>query len=273
MLRELSDPSSLVSYPVPSPTSVDTSAPVSARSAVVVTRPTSHRGIYGAGLSDLTIFTPRVLQCPTPRVHTWVDVRTGEMCTEVKHYRYLGKWLPAPCRSNLCEPCSIRNARKIAGAIKLAEPSHTLGITQCGDKRKVSRFFADLAKTYPSLRYAYAIEEHPGGAGLHAHAFVHLDDSSVSQAVIDRSARRTGIGTVHLGTVEPGSRAVFFGYPFKDLADPGKRESFIAANGSGSPGGRTYLVHSSKSGFWRNGKGGKTCSRAHAESLSMARSR
>ena len=64
------------------------------------------------------------------------------------------------------------------------------------------------------------------------------------------AASRAGLGPeFKLVKPQPNSTQSFYGYGFKTLADPTQQATFMALNG-------TRLTHTSKSGFWRDGKNG-----------------
>jgi hypothetical protein len=141
-----------------------------------------------------------------------------------------------------------------------------------GDRPTINKRMADLytevRKTYPTLRYAWNSESNPAGTGAHVHAYIHLADEPLSQTVVDRASSRVGAGSVYVQQVPSTASVLWFGYIFKDLADPDRRESFTDLNGAST------LVHSSKSGMWRDSQDGPIIrTRAHAETLALKRSR
>ena len=213
--------------------------------------------------------------CPTPKTKEHVDPLTGEITEEIRYYwsPWHRSWMPARCGRVSCRACSIYKARRAAGAIYLSRPTHVSTFTLVGTDRAeinklMANLFTELRKTYPTLRYAWTAEWNPRNTGAHVHAYLHLADPDISQTVVDRSSSRVGAGSVHLMAIPETTSVLYFGYIFKDLADRERRGSFLQLNGEHT------LVHSSKSGMWRDGSDGPTIrSRAQAESLALRRSR
>jgi hypothetical protein len=167
------------------------------------------------------------------------------------------------------------NARRIAGAIWLAQPSHVLTLTQVGNsyediRKRMAKFFESLRKTYPTLRYTWQVEENPKATGNHALCFLHLADATISKAIIEKATSRVGLGPhFKLSRVPINASATFFGYQFKDLLDPEGSQRYLSLNGTPE---RQLLVHSSATGFWRDPGTGELLTRDEAESIALNRS-
>lgn len=236
---------------------------------------TSVRGIAALSEPFITVFDEWDTQCPTPKTDRYVDRQTGEIIEEPHLYwsQYLGKHVEAPCNRNSCPACAVRKARKIAGAIYVSRPRYVLTLTLVGDdyediRKRMGRFFDAIRRMYPTLRYLWTAENNPAATGTHAHAYVHLADSSISQVAVHRAASRTGVGSVDITPVPITARATYMGYGMKDLLTD-KRDEFLALNGRPE---RQFIVHPSR-GFYRDGATGKNLSRSQAESLALSRSR
>jgi hypothetical protein len=273
MLRELSDPPSLDSYTARYLTDThyldDVSTPVPQYTS-------ARRGISALGKLRPSIFARDInTECSTPKTKKVVDALTGEITEEDRYYwsTWYRSWMPVRCGRISCRECSIYKARRATGALYLSRPTHVLTVTLVGGDRpainkRMADFFTGVRKTYPTARYAWTAESNPAGTGAHVHAYVHLADQHLSQTVVDRASSRVGAGSVYVQQVPSTASVLWFGYIFKDLADPDRRDSFAELNGAST------LVHSSKSGMWRDGRDGPTIrTRAKAESLALKRSR
>jgi hypothetical protein len=209
-----------------------------------------------------SIFEATPPPCPTPKGYWSIDRSTGEMT----FHTYAGGWdhhgnpYPMRCGKNVCESCVIYNARRVAGAIKLAAPTHALCITLVGRDRSeinrtASRFAAVVRTQVSTFRWAWAVEGNPEHTGCHIHAYFHTGIAGlpVSKGTLHTASVRAGMGTeLRVDEVRPNSVASYFGYPMKSLADPNMRDGFLELNGSPS---RLRLIHASRTGFWRNSQG------------------
>src|SRR5665213_211699 len=273
MLRELSDPLSLDPYTARYLTDADYLDDVS---TPVPQCPSAARGISALPEQSTSIFARDInTECPTPKTKKVVDLLTGEITEEIRYYwsPWHRSYIPARCGRVSCRACSIYKARRATGALYLSRPTYVLTVTLVGGDRlainkRMANFYTEVRKTYPTLRYAWTAESNPAGTGAHVHAYVHLADVHLSQTVVDRASSRVGAGSVYVPQVPSTASVLWFGYIFKDLADPERRDSFTDLNGAST------LVHSSKSGMWRDGRDGPIIrTRAHAESLALKRSR
>ena len=278
ILRELSDPLSLDFYHPHGITTEERISDLDLDAYVPLPRYSSTlRGISGLGGRTPRIFDRDIdTSCPNPRMDVYVDGETGEIIERPHTYwnRYLGRHLEAPCERNSCPACAVRNARRIAGAIYVSQPTHVLPLTQVGDaypvvRKRLTNFFTEVRRTYPSVMYTWQVEANPAGTGAHALSYLHLEDESLSVLVLDRARARVGFGPVfEVERIPQAASVIYFGYQMKDLLSE-RRDSFLDLNGTPS---RLFLVHASR-GFYRDGMTGKKLSRSQAESLALRRSR
>jgi hypothetical protein len=186
---------------------------------------------------------PRLV-CPTPKaLGFYLDLNTGE-------------YVESRCTRNTCPVCCVINSWGLSRAIRRADPDYSITVTQVGQtwaaiSVRMRKFFQELVKYYPTLKYCYSVEPNPQGTGNHAHGYIHTaSNETIYEAVVAKAASRAGLGTeFRLVKPQPNSTQSFYGYPTKTLADPAQQATFMALNG-------TRLTHTSKSGFWRDGKNG-----------------
>lgn len=222
------------------------------------------------------IFRSSVPPCPTPWMSQVVDQNTGEILRESPRLILIrGVLVEDRCRRNSCPACAIAKARRIAGAIELAVPSHQFCVTMVGATCKeindnMRRVMNIMRKTDRSLRYVWAAEPNPNRNGAHAHGYLHCESAVIPRSLLQDACQRVGVGPhFKLEKVPTNSQAAYFAYPFKSLVIPDDREDFLNLNGSG--GESQQLVHASRTGFWRDGVGGRLLTRDKAQQLSYQR--
>ena len=230
----------------------------------------------GSNMNRLNIFNVSDISCDRPKKKRMLDPCTGEVIEEVqmRWEASRGSFLPVRCTSNSCWPCAVMNARRIAGAIQLSQPSHQFTMTSVPETsreiaRQVVRVFGDARKEIPSLKYMGAAEGNPGENGVHLHGYVHASPESTSQiqTTLAQSISRITEGNKALVGPVPASASVqYFAYPMKSLATQQLFQAYLDLNGSP---GRRMLVHASMKGFWRLGPGGQVYRRAQLESLAL----
>jgi hypothetical protein len=258
----------LVSYQSSSYQSIETDGP----------QPRSSYPNLSLVMDTPTIFNVDLPDCPNPRGREVTDPSTGEMVFiphcwigedgEERHNR---------CGKNSCEVCSVTNARRIAGAIRLAEPPWSFSLTLVGGSaaeitKRVSSFVHYARRDIPSVQVAWAAEENSRHTGVHVHGFLHAGDHDheIGGQTFDRAVARARVGRRwQLGRVPKESGSEYLGYPFKSLVLQEQRQIFLHLNGSPN---RHQLVHSSNH-FWRDGVGGPTLTRREAERIAYEHSR
>lgn len=218
------------------------------------------------------------LVCSTPKSYEEVDLRTGEIITKLYTYIHPATGLikPVPCGNKTCKVCGIVEARKLAGAIALAQPTHQFCVTRIGVtskeiNKRLSKFSEIIRGFYPTFGWVWSAEQNPGGTGAHAHGYYHLGDDprEVSPVIWARACAKAGIGSESLVDAVPyRARATHFSYPMKSLVDDDLRGGFLDLNGSSSC---RKLIHASRSGFFRDGKGGLGLTLEDAKKLSYGR--
>ena len=229
----------------------------------------------------LHIFSKQYLECSSPKAKKIIDMETGEVISS-PYLRYdpvTRSWIPTRCTRNTCVDCSIMNARRVARAIWLSRPTYVLCLTQVGSTkaevdRRLTRFFAHLRKAVPTLKHCWAVEPNPEGTGNHLHGYLHTGtvDLPIPEEAVEEACNRAGIGSrYYLKRVPKGASVSYFAYPLKALLHPAFRQGFLALNGTSK---QQKIVHSSQTGFWRDGETGETLRhRSDAESLAIERSR
>lgn len=219
-------------------------------------------------------FTCGYVECLSPKTKKVIDRFTGEISREVA-FRYdpvTGRYIPTRCGTTDCGPCSIMNGRRIAGAIWLAQPDYLLTLTLVGNtyeeiRTNINALFKAMRKTYPTLMHTWQAEWNPGGTGAHTLSYLHLDDRSISPAVVGECWPHHFL----LQRVLVNAAPPFFDYQMKSLTDDDERVRYIDLNNSPTTT-RPTLVHASP-GFWRDGKSGETMTRARAEVVANKRRR
>ena len=207
-----------------------------------------------------------------------MDKNTGETIFRPYGYNEVnGEWVSYRCERNVCEACVVINARRIAGAIHLSKPTHALSLTLVGDDYrticKTMGYFSNCVRqTIPSFRWAWAVEMNPGETGCHVHGYFHCDafDFGILPDVLDEARVYAGVGKeMDFNRIDDNADPTYFGYPMKSLVDPDLRETFLNLNGLPT---RRFLIHSSQSGFWREGAGGRILRREEAEIIAHRQS-
>jgi hypothetical protein len=224
------------------------------------------------------IFNVDLPLCPNPKKRAVIDDVTGEIDSVPHMWRdQAGNERVNRCSKNACAVCVVINAKRIAGAIQLAEPSWWFSLTLVGDSpsvinHRLALFVYYARKEVPSLQDAWAAEENPAWSGCHVHGYLHTaGERRISDEIFDDAVRRAGVGNHWAIDPVPNPHGVeYFGYPFKSLiAGDYMAHRFLDLNGSPN---RRRLIHSS-AGFWREGAGGRTTTRSQAEVIAFQRSR
>ena len=137
-----------------------------------------------------------------------------------------------------------------------------VGIAWPDISKRVASFFFEMRKYYPTLKAGYGVEFNPAGTGAHALCYMHTaTNENISSKVVAKAASRVGIGPVFdLQRPRPNSTQTFFQYQFKSLATAAGRAAYRVLNG---PKG---IFHTSKSGFYRDGIGGRPLTAKQAKS-------
>jgi hypothetical protein len=202
--------------------------------------------------------TPRLV-CPNPKPGAYyLDTRTGE-------------YEPSRCERNTCPVCCVINSWSIAAAIKRAEPDYVLVLTQVGiawsdTSKRLNRFFYHLAQWYPTIKYGFQVEFNPAGTGNHANVYLHTaGNENISPKTVTKCASRVGIGPVfNLKRPRPNCTTTFYEYGFKNLVDEATQDHYRELNG-------TRIFHTSKQGFWRDGRDGDSLTFHQAKVLARHR--
>jgi hypothetical protein len=225
-----------------------------------------------------TIFNVDLPDCPNPRGREVINPHTREMTfIPTKWHDDNGEERHNRCGKNACQVCSVINARRIAGAIRLAEPPWWFSLTLVGSSageitKTISMFVHYARKDISSLKVAWAAEENLGHTGVHVHGFFHAGDRDheIGNHTFDWAVSRAKVGhRWKLGRVPKEAGSEYLGYPFKSLVLLDQHELFLHLNGSPN---RRQLVHSSNH-FWRDGVGGPTLTRREAEKIAYEHSR
>ena len=133
-------------------------------------------------------------------------------------------------------------------------------------RKRMNLFFSVMKKYYPTIKHGYNVEFNPAGTGNHANCYIHTaSNETISPKIVAKAASRAGIGP-EFKLVRPQSNSTqsYYGYGFKALADPVTQAACRAVNGP-------RLFHTSKSGFWRDGKNGPPLSFKRATSRRPSR--
>jgi hypothetical protein len=229
-------------------------------------------------ISEIGIFAEQELVCCNPKGRDVVDRRTGEI-TRVPHLNVdarTGEARPMRCGSNSCAACAVWNARRIAGAIRLADPQSQFTLTLVGHDhatiRTLMKWLLDsLRAAVAEVELAWAAEPNPAGTGTHVHGYLHTGDTGrvVNCPEMAKALAEAGIYTIfRLDPVPRGAGSNHMSYPMKCLSDPDLREPFLILNGTPK---RLFLIHSTR-GFWRDGAGGEKLTRREAEKRAYRRS-
>jgi hypothetical protein len=198
-----------------------------------------------------TIFSRQHLVCPTPRLLARrVDRETGEITDTPRMVwsKYIGQQVPARCQSNSCPVCVILNAKSRAWNIYKARPSHTMRLGLVGDdlptiSKQMERLRGQIRKVYPTFEWLWCVETNPQGTGNHVHAYLHVADDTFNPKVIEH----LWSADMHVQRTPPRATVIYYGYQFKNLADPEEAPKFLALNGTPS---KQYIEHHSR-GFFR----------------------
>ena len=226
----------------------------------------------GISKARITIFDTPLEDCPNPKMKKEIDFDTGEIIEEVQDRweETLGKYIPVRCGNNSCRPCAHLNAKKIAGAIYVSEPSHTFTMTLVPDNSKaiakqVIKVFESARKEIPTLKYVWSAETNPGDTGSHVHGFVHAEKhyfSQINKTLTSSIGKVTHGNRCEVSPVPKYAGISYYAYPMKSVLDQEQFDIALELNG---PPGRRALVHASKEGFWRNGVNGPNHRRAKLE--------
>jgi len=218
--------------------------------------------------------------CPNPKHHSGVDEVTGEIIKIPNHWEDIdGVTHIDGCGYNRCLPCAHMNARKIARAVFLAEPTHWFSLTQVGFdvdeiNRQMSLWTYNVRLDIPGFKCAWAAEPNPAGTGNHTHGYLHTGKDVVKRTKLlstaEKAARRVGVGSeLRMEPIPKDVNTAFFGYPMKMLSDPRLAQTFLDLNGRGTS---RLLIHASRSGFWRDGRRGRQFkNRQEAEKVVLRR--
>jgi hypothetical protein len=232
-----------------------------------------------ASHETLSIFNPCLPPCPFPRTHEETDLITGEII-EVPDLGVDGS--PLRCGRNVCPHCAVINARRIAYAIELAEPTHSFSITLVGShyaviKKKMDHLIRHLRKLMPAFHWVWAVEENPNRKGCHIHGYCYLatgrrmaNRTAWADALIQSGFCLRGgqIPQWTLDELEFVATADYLQYPMKSLIDSRLFGRFLYLNG---PEHRRQLIHASRH-FWRDRVNGRVIpTRAEAERISYHR--
>ncbi len=132
----------------------------------------------------------------------------------------------------------------------------------------MKEFTRTVRQTDDTFAYVYSVEINPRQTVVHCHGYYHTASrQGIETEVIDHARRKAGLGVFHQGKIRANVKPRFFAYPGKTLAVPSLRQQFLDLNGQ--PGHRS-LVHAT-AGFWRDGDGGRTMSRAKLHSTLQRR--
>jgi hypothetical protein len=169
-----------------------------------------------------------------------------------------GQIVPNSCGANTCWFCGPNNARRVGGAITLAEPTRWGMLTQVGEdwptiRNRMKRLRYDLGTRLDGFAWCWQVEPNPAGTGHHVHYWQR--GPYVPQSLLSKLARDRGMGRV--ATVKrwcPTKAATTYGaklmgvtYGSKLAEKPDTMDVYLATNG-----GR--MVHASRR-FWRNREG------------------
>ncbi len=236
------------------------------------------RSSLGARSALLKAFWDDLPPCADPRVHYSTDSATGEMIAVPNRWPDKhGEIHIDGCGRNSCPVCVVMNARRIAHAVCLAEPTYSFGLTQVGNdaadiKSRITDWEKRVRKEIPGFSCVWAAEPNPEGTGNHAHGHAHLgaSDRVNPRKIMSASLQPSGLGRqwkLQRPPVDAGAQ--WFSYPMKGLADPELAPLILELNGRPD---RHQLIHASRKGFWRDGASGPVLSnRREAESLWSSR--
>lgn len=230
--------------------------------------------------SDSPRMTPGLMSpsCQRPKGREVANPATGEVIWTPHSWRdALGQKHYLRCESNDCAACRATNVHRIAGAIALAAPTHSLSLTHVGDSpsviiRRLSNFRAHVAEVVPGYQHVWAAEENPRQTVIHTHGYVHTGARAreIPRHVVTKAARRAGLGWINkIEPIDPDASIEWFKYPMECALDPDRVDRFWALNSAGT---RRRLIHASRA-FWRDGPHGEPISREEAEKLAYWRSR
>lgn len=161
-----------------------------------------------------------------------------------------GESFPAGCARLSCAECAPLHRRRLARAMRRAQPAQLVTLTRVGDDWQTIR--ARMARVRHRLKavsdvavdWAWTVERNPRGTGHHVHAAKR--GTWLSHAALTHAARREGVGHVW---VSPASSV---GAPERYLTKylgKGVREwsAYLALNGD-------RLIHTTR-GFWLDDQG------------------
>jgi hypothetical protein len=214
-----------------------------------------------------------------------VNYTTGEIFKTPRMYRNRQKtFVEQRCTNNSCPTCCVLNARRLVGALMLAVPTHSFSVTLVGSTAaevsdNMKHFMNFMRLSDDTLEYVWVAEPNPGMTGSHVHGFLYCSSGIIKESQLTDASSRSGLGRSKLKTVSPDSNASHFAYLFKCLANSEVRDQFLDLNSSSS---RRRLIHASRAssglsnpsrtGFWRDGVGGRGLTQDAAIQLSYKRS-
>jgi len=213
----------------------------------------------------ITTFDSPLEECPNPKTQSSVNPLTGEIIYQIR-YRWeesLNDFVPVRCGNNSCRPCAHLNAKRIAGAIYVSQPSHTFTLTLVPDNSKaigkqVQKIFEHARKEIPTLAYVWSAESNPGNTGAHVHGYVHAEKnyfSSIGTTLTNSISKVTLGNRSEVKPIPQDAGISYFDYPMKSVLDPDVFEAYLDLNSSQN---RKMLIHSSQKPFWRDGVDGPT---------------
>ena len=168
------------------------------------------------------------------------------------------------CEKSTCDYCLLANAGRLVGAIRLAAPTHTFGLTLVGDDgqtiRASTRKWLRALRRITSLRIetCWAAEMGPEDTNPHVHGYLWAS-GSISEVDMISAVEKAGLGReYHFQDRREESgwdevAAEFFAYIFKSLASDELRGSFLELNRSGAKA----TLHHNTPGFFKSGADGK----------------
>lgn len=177
-----------------------------------------------------------------------------------------GHLAPARCRANICDECIVVNARAIALALALAQPTRAIRFSLVGDdwqtaRARIARVRYDMVDAGYAVQWAWHREPNPAGTGHHVHAWQRGD--YVPQRALQRICERRGLGIPYIERLKQSTsdrRGIGYGlkgirYGLKGAESTEQRATYLAVNG-----GR--LVHASR-GWWLD-RAGAPCGQREA---------
>jgi hypothetical protein len=183
------------------------------------------------------------------------------------------------CKEHGCVACLITEARRRAGAIRMAAPTHSFTLTQVGHDRhtamrSIRRFRRLLDANYGNpVKVCGSIETTPGNHP-HVHGFLYVTGALHDALKLDMdfmaATNRAGLGDCRIDRIghddwldyageiaearaEQEVVASYFSYPMKTLADDDLLDSFLELNRLGEKYGLGFQSND----FFRDGVEGE----------------